>query len=163
MDNSPKGERSMFAGERRAKELTTYFGSLRQDLSRLVGGTSASSSRSEPALDLDHLAGDQVEHALADVGHAVGDALQVVRRPQQVRGPVDRAGVGHHEGQQFAVDLVVQFVHLVVAQSRSLRLPPGRARRRRAGWPPSISRATSAMRGMSISGLSVRLVRRQDE
>ena len=60
-------------------------------------------------------AGGHEDDPLADVGHAVADPLQIVGGPEEMRGPVDRARVGQHVGQQLAVDLVVEMVDLVVA------------------------------------------------
>ena len=64
--------------------------------------------------DLFHLAGDDEDDPLADVGDPVGAALQVMRHPDQAGGPGDGLGVFRHEGQQLAEDLVVEVVHLVV-------------------------------------------------
>ena len=104
-------------------------------------------------LKLFQLAGRHEHDALADVGHAVADALQVVRHPQQVGGPADVARVFEHVGQQFAEHLLVQAVHLVVARGHLLSRVRVKGHK---GVERGVDhlRATCAMIGRSISGLS---------
>ena len=95
----------------------------------------------------------QEDHVLGDVGGVVGDALQVAADQDQRQRPLDRAGVRHHVGEQHAEDLVLELVHLVVApqhvaRQRGVRLTKASRLSR------VIFSAISAMRGMSISGLS---------
>jgi hypothetical protein len=60
------------------------------------------------------VAGDHERGAFAHVRHAIGDTLQVVRGPEQMRRTFNRAGVLDHERKQFAVNLLVEIVHIVV-------------------------------------------------
>src|SRR4029078_8379232 len=61
-----------------------------------------------------HPAGDQENHALADVGGAVGDAFEVVGDPEEPGGTFDGLGVGDHVQDQLVVDLGVELVDQVV-------------------------------------------------
>ena len=47
--------------------------------------------------DLCHLAGDDEDRPLTDIGHPVRKTLQVVRRPQQPVGPLDGLGIADDE------------------------------------------------------------------
>jgi hypothetical protein len=64
--------------------------------------------------DLFHLSGSDEDRPLADVGDAVGETFQVVRRPEQVIGTVNILGIGHNVGHQFAVNLGIETIYFVV-------------------------------------------------
>ena len=50
-------------------------------------------------VDLRHLASNQVDHPLSDVGRPVSETLKVMRGPQQICGSLDLLGVLNHECQ----------------------------------------------------------------
>lgn len=54
----------------------------------------------------------EIDDALGDVRRTVGDAFEVVGDPQQVYGPSDCSRIFEHEGEQLAVYLVVEGIHL---------------------------------------------------
>src|SRR5438477_6363980 len=71
--------------------------------------------------ELAHSTRHHKDHALADVLHAVRNALDIVRGPEQVRGLVDGPWVREHDRQKLAVDLLVERVDVVVLSGDRLR------------------------------------------
>src|SRR5438874_2642779 len=71
--------------------------------------------------ELAHSTRHHKDHALAYVLHAVRNALDVVRGPEQVRGLVDGPWVREHDRQKLTVDLLVERVDVVVLRCDGLR------------------------------------------
>src|SRR5712692_9144107 len=96
--------------------VTAYpsFLRLKVSVSRMVASSSTTRMRLGKLTELHDPSGVQEDDVFGDVGHPVGDALQVLGEEEQDGRALHVGRILHHEADQLVPDLVIEGINLVV-------------------------------------------------